>query len=45
MDEELGIVLLRMNFGRTASWSRQCTDRVAFKIYGGQIHAVERMCG
>lgn len=43
VDEELGIVLLRMNFGQTNSYGEgnalQCWE--AFKIYGGQIHAIE----
>ena len=43
VDEDLGIVLLRMDFGkgstRTAGDSLQVWE--AFKVYGGQIHAVE----
>ncbi len=43
VDEDLGIVLLRMDFGkgstRTPSDSLQVWE--AFKVYGGQIHAVE----
>jgi hypothetical protein len=43
VDEELGIVLLRMNFGQTNSYGQGNALVVweAFKIYGGQIHAVE----
>lgn len=43
VDEDLGIVLLRMDFG--AGSSRVPGDSLvvweAFKVYGGQIHAVE----
>ncbi len=43
VDENLGIVLLRMDFGkgstRVAGDSLQVWE--AFKVYGGQIHAVE----
>ena len=43
VDEYLGIVLLRMDFG--AGSSRVAGDSLdvweAFKVYGGQIHAVE----
>ncbi|MGA2882693.1 MAG: hypothetical protein ABSG13_27395 [Bryobacteraceae bacterium] len=43
VDEDLGIVLLRMDFG--AGSSRVAGDSLvvweAFKVYGGQIHAVE----
>ncbi len=43
VDEEFGIVLLRMDFG--AGSSRVPGDSLvvweAFKVYGGQIHAVE----
>ena len=43
VDEYLGIVLLRMDFG--AGSSRGAGDSLivweAFKVYGGQIHAVE----
>jgi len=43
VDEDLGIVLLRMDFGkgstRTPGDSLQVWE--AFKVYGGQIHAVE----
>jgi hypothetical protein len=43
VDEQLGIVLLRMNFGNTGSYGPGNALIVweAFKVYGGQIHAVE----
>lgn len=43
VDEELGIVLLRMNFGQTGSYGPGNALIVweAFKVYGGQIHGVE----
>jgi hypothetical protein len=43
VDEELGIVELRMNFGDTGSYGAGNALIVweAFKVYGGQIHAVE----
>lgn len=43
VDEELGIVLLRMNFGQTGAYGQGNALIVweAFKIYGGQMHAVE----
>jgi hypothetical protein len=43
VDEELGIVLLRMNFGDTGSYGAGNALIVweAFKVYGSQIHAVE----
>jgi hypothetical protein len=43
VDEELGIVLLRMNFGDTGSYGPGNALIVweAFKVYGGQIHGVE----
>lgn len=43
VDEELGIVLIRMNFGDTGSYGPGNALIVweAFKVYGGQIHAVE----
>jgi hypothetical protein len=43
VDEERGIVLLRMNFGDTGSYGPGNALYVweAFKVYGGQIHAVE----
>jgi hypothetical protein len=43
VDEEMGIVLLRMNFGDTGSYGAGNALIVweAFKVLGGQIHAVE----
>jgi hypothetical protein len=43
VDEDLGIVLLRMNFGDTGSYGPGNALIVweAFKVYGGLIHAVE----
>lgn len=43
VDEEAGIVLLRMNFGDTNSYGPGNALIVweAFKVFGGQIHAVE----
>ena len=43
VDEDLGIVLLRMNFGDTGSYGPGNSLHVweAFKVYGGQIHGVE----
>jgi hypothetical protein len=43
VDEELGIALLRMNFGQTNSYGAGNALIVweVFKVYGGQIHAVE----
>ena len=43
VDEELGLVLLRLNFGDTKSYGPGNALIVweAFKVYGGQIHAVE----
>jgi len=43
VDEQLGIVLLRMNFGDTGSYGPGNALIVweAFKVYGGQIHAIE----
>lgn len=43
VDEPMGIVLLRMNFGDTGSYGKGNSLIVweAFKVYGGQIHAVE----
>ncbi len=43
VDEELGIVLMRLDFGDTNSYGpgNALTCFEAFKIYGGQIHAVE----
>jgi hypothetical protein len=42
VDEQLGIVLLRINFGYTGSYGPNNALEVweAFKVYGGQIHAV-----
>jgi hypothetical protein len=43
VDEELGIVLLRMDFGDTNSYGpgNALTVMEIFKVFGGQIHAVE----
>ncbi|HTA46032.1 MAG TPA: hypothetical protein VK789_26490 [Bryobacteraceae bacterium] len=43
VDEEHGVVLLRMNFGDTGSYGPGNSLHVfeAFKVYGGQIHGVE----
>jgi hypothetical protein len=43
VDEELGVVVLRMDFGDTKSYGpgNALVVSEAFKIYGGQIHAVE----
>ena len=43
VDEEQGIVLIWMNFGDTGSYGPGNALIVweAFKVYGGQIHAVE----
>jgi hypothetical protein len=43
VDEELGIVLLWLDFGDTNSYGagNALTCFEAFKIYGGQLHAVE----
>ena len=43
VDEEMGIVLLRMNFGDTGNYGPGNALIVweAFKVYGGQVHAVE----
>jgi hypothetical protein len=43
VDEDLGITLLRMNFGQTNSYGQGNALIVweEFKVYGGQIHAVE----
>ena len=43
VDEELGIVLFRLDFGDTNSYGsgNALTMFEAFKVYGGQIHAVE----
>lgn len=43
VDEELGVVVVRMDFGDTGNYGagNALTMFEAFKIYGGQIHAVE----
>ena len=43
VDEEMGLVLFRLDFGNTNSYGpgNALTTFEAFKIYGGQIHAVE----
>lgn len=43
VDEELGIVLMRLDFGDTNSYGagNALTCFEAFKVYGGQLHAVE----
>jgi len=43
VDEEQGIVWLRMNFGPGSTFNKDQSLSVfeAFKVYGGQIHAVE----
>jgi hypothetical protein len=43
VDEEMGIVLFRLDFGDTGNYGpgNALTLFEAFKIYGGQIHAVE----
>ena len=43
VDEELGIVLFRLDFGDTNNYGagNALTMFEAFKVYGGQIHAVE----
>jgi hypothetical protein len=43
VDEEMGIVLFRLDFGNTNNYGpgSALTLFEAFKIYGGQIHAVE----
>lgn len=43
VDEELGLVLMRLDFGDTNSYGagNALTLFEAFKVYGGQIHAVE----
>jgi hypothetical protein len=43
VDEQLGIVLLRMNFGQTKAYGQGNALIVweEFKVYGGQIHQVE----
>jgi hypothetical protein len=43
VDEEMGIVLFRLDFGNTNSYGpgMALTTFEAFKVYGGQLHAVE----
>lgn len=43
VDEEMGIVLLWMDFGDTGNYGpgNALTTFEAFKVYGGQIHAVQ----
>ena len=43
VDEELGITLLRINFGRADRYGVGNALMVweAFKVFGGEIHAVE----
>lgn len=43
VDEDKGVVLLRLNFGDTGNYGEGNALMVweAFKVYGGQIHAVE----
>jgi hypothetical protein len=43
VDEEMGVVVIRMDFGDTGNYGAGNALVVveAFKIYGGQIHAVE----
>ena len=43
VDEDKGVVLLRLNFGDTGNYGEGNALIVweAFKVYGGQIHAVE----
>ena len=43
VDEEMGLVLFRLDFGNTKNYGpgNALTLFEAFKIYGGQIHAVE----
>ena len=45
MDEEKDIVLFRLDFGKTGSCGPGNALMLfeAFKIYGGQIHAVEAL--
>jgi hypothetical protein len=46
MDEELGVVVVRMNFGPGSTFQGKGELDVwhSFKIYGGQIHAAEAYC-
>lgn len=43
VDEDLGVVILRLDFGNTGSYGpgNALTTFELFKIYGGQLHAVE----
>lgn len=43
VDEEMGIVLMRLDFGNTGNYGagNALTTFEAFKVYGGQLHAVE----
>ena len=43
VDEEMGIVLMYLDFGDTNSYGpgNALTTFEAFKVYGGQLHAVE----
>ena len=41
VDERMGIVLLRLNWGVREPMGDQLTAFEAFKVYDGQIHAVE----
>ena len=43
VDEELGVVVIRMDFGDTGNYGpgNALVVSEAFKVYGGQIHAVE----
>jgi hypothetical protein len=46
VDEELGVVAIRMNFGPGSTFDNNGELDVwhSFKIYGGQIHAAEAYC-
>ncbi len=46
VDEELGVVAVRMNFGpgSTIQGKGELDVWHSFKIYGGQIHAAEACC-
>jgi hypothetical protein len=41
VDEQAGVVVLRLNFGNNSMGNQALDVFEAFKIYGGQIHAVE----
>ena len=45
-DEVIGVVVVRMNFGRGSTFQGDGVLDVwhSFKIYGGQIHAAEAYC-